>query len=206
MEETIERFSVKNLEEGTQVGNLTVLGRVSDTVYIMDRGLVMKITEKSVALSKDAREKWLSEYEIGGRLYLIDPKRFAATYSRFLLDIGRAKSRGAILMQRCSPLLESDFTEERLMDIAWCLALMHQKGIVHNDVKLANVMLLPNGRATLIDFGNSEASEYGIDVRSDENGFYNIVKKYVRATGKFIPEASIYETLQYLVQRYHSRM
>lgn len=206
MEETIERFSVKKLEEGMQVGNLTVLRRVSDTVYIMDRELVMKITEKSVALSKDAREKWLSEYEIGKRLYLMDSERFAAMHSRFLLDIGRAKSRGAILMQRCSPLLESDFTEERLMDIAGCLVLMHREGIVHNDVKLANVVLLPNGRATLIDFGNSETSEYGFDVRSDENGFHNIVKKYVRATGKFIPEAGISETFQYLVQKYYSRM
>lgn len=206
MEETIERFSVKKLEEGARVGNLTVLRRVSDTVYIMDREFVMKITEKSVALSKNAREKWLSEYEIGRRLYLIDSGRFAATYSRFLLDIGRAKSRGAILMQRCSPLLESDFTEERLMDIAGCLSLMHQNGIVHNDVKLANVVLLPNGRATLIDFGNSEAPKYGFDVRSDEIGFYNIVRNYVRVTGKLVPEARIYETFQYLAERYHSRM
>ena len=66
--------------------------------------------------------------------------------------------------QPCSP------TEilEWLGDIADALDFMHQRGLIHRDVKPANILLDESGRAYLGDFGIAKVVAAGVE--SDEKG------------------------------------
>jgi serine/threonine protein kinase len=43
-----------------------------------------------------------------------------------------------------------------IYNIAKCINFCHQKGILHKDLKLENVMITPELQTTLVDFGYSE--------------------------------------------------
>ena len=47
------------------------------------------------------------------------------------------------------------------------LGCAHELGIVHRDVKPANILLLPNGRVKMTDFGVSRIDSLGADTRGD---------------------------------------
>lgn len=55
--------------------------------------------------------------------------------------------------------LPTDLALRVLHDVADALAAAHQRGIVHRDVKPANVFVLPDGRAKLGDFGIARAAD-----------------------------------------------
>ncbi|MBT8399629.1 MAG: protein kinase, partial [Rhodothermia bacterium] len=49
--------------------------------------------------------------------------------------------------------LDPDQILDLALEIAEGLAAAHDKGIVHRDIKSANIMVLPDGRAKILDFG-----------------------------------------------------
>ena len=51
------------------------------------------------------------------------------------------------------PALDWDETVEMIVPVAEGLAVVHRAGLVHRDVKPDNVMMTPDGRVVLMDFG-----------------------------------------------------
>ena len=51
--------------------------------------------------------------------------------------------------QTLPPLLAANF----LMQICLGLEYAHQKGIIHRDINTSNVVIQPNGRIKILDFG-----------------------------------------------------
>jgi serine/threonine protein kinase len=69
---------------------------------------------------------------------------------------------GSSLEQRLEQgLLPIDLARRILRDAAMALGHAHKRGIVHRDVKPANIMLESDGRAVLTDFGISKALDSG---------------------------------------------
>ena len=78
-------------------------------------------------------------------------------------EVGHAQGRPYLVMelvkgQSLDSLLAGDaLKEDRVVtiavDVAGALAAAHQAGLVHRDVKPENIMIQPDGRAKVIDFG-----------------------------------------------------
>lgn len=57
------------------------------------------------------------------------------------------------LMNRANGPLKPDSAVPIAMQVLRALAYVHEQGYVHGDIKPANIVVTPNGRAQLIDFG-----------------------------------------------------
>src|SRR3990172_1419523 len=56
--------------------------------------------------------------------------------------------------------------------VAVALHHAHQQGVVHRDVKPANVMILPSGEPKIMDFGIAHAEQVGAEVESGGTPLY----------------------------------
>ena len=52
-----------------------------------------------------------------------------------------------------------DACENMMIDVAYAMSYLHEKNIVHADLKSDNVLLRGNGKAVLSDFGLSNLTE-----------------------------------------------
>ncbi|MBK6436104.1 MAG: serine/threonine protein kinase [Rhodanobacteraceae bacterium] len=64
---------------------------------------------------------------------------------------------GGTLRERMGTVMPVPATLDVIRDIALGLAYAHEKGVVHRDVKPANVLFRANGTAVLADFGIAKA-------------------------------------------------
>jgi serine/threonine-protein kinase len=60
-------------------------------------------------------------------------------------------------LRRDGPMLPSDAVAVAV-DIARALVVAHTRGLIHRDIKPGNVMLLPDGRVKVVDFGIARAA------------------------------------------------
>jgi tetratricopeptide (TPR) repeat protein/predicted Ser/Thr protein kinase len=77
-------------------------------------------------------------------------------------------------IQACAKDWGKPGSDERLLkvaqathDLALALDHIHRRGLVHRDLKSANVLVLPDGRVKLIDFGTARVSDPVEDITRD---------------------------------------
>jgi WD40 repeat protein/serine/threonine protein kinase len=143
-----------------------ILGRGAfGTVYLVrhlgwDMDLAVK-TPNPEALDAHGAEIFTGEAETWSGLGL-HPHIVSCYYVRNLGGVPRAFAEyldGGSL-QECIEQSQVDALEKKLdiaIQFAWGLAYAHSRGLVHKDVKPANVMLTADGRVKVTDFGLTRA-------------------------------------------------
>ena len=151
-------------DEGGQVGRFRVLGVLGEgqhaVVYraidtILDREVALKIPRQGVLRTAKSLERFLGEARAQARLR---HHRIVPVY-----EAGRAGDRHYIamaLIEGCSlaerlagDRLEIRHAVEIVAELAEALAYAHAQGVVHRDVKPANVRVDTRGDVYLMDFG-----------------------------------------------------
>ncbi|MEZ4384962.1 MAG: serine/threonine-protein kinase [Nannocystaceae bacterium] len=144
------------------------------TVWRAERGgedLALKLYERDVMESSDARERFFREARIGSE---IQHPNLVQIVDAGRLDDGRCY----LAMKRIDgePLTARLAGAGRLappealriaMDIAGALAALHDAGVVHRDVKPANVVVDHKGRAVLTDLGLARGAFFRTVTRLD---------------------------------------
>ncbi len=140
----------------------------------LGRVVALKILSPRLARSSDFVEGFLREARAAGRLS--HPNIVAA------IDVGESQGfyyfamehvEGetlAKLLARGGPL-----PEERALqiaaDVARALDHAYQKGLIHRDIKPDNIMVTPDGRVRVMDFGLAKAIGPGMPAGSDDERF-----------------------------------
>jgi len=132
----------------------------------IDRSVAIKTVQAFAALPEkeqaDARARFQREARSAGRL--LHPNIVT------VFDVGEAEGlaylameliEGQTLAEHCRPgdLLPTAAVIESIAQVAEALDYAHAQGIVHRDVKPANLMLGPSGTVKVMDFGLARASE-----------------------------------------------
>ena len=167
-----------NLEVGSTVGDyqiVDVLGaggmgkvfKVRNT--ISNRMEAMKVLLPDVAQQPELAERFLREIQVLARLEHpnIAGLRTALRFENQLLmvmELVDGVSLDQRLKQGPMPVPEA----VRCIDqILAALGYAHKSGVIHRDIKPANMMLMPDGRVKLMDFGIAKATT---DVRLTTTG------------------------------------
>jgi serine/threonine protein kinase/Tfp pilus assembly protein PilF len=134
-------------------GGMGVVYRAEDTT--LKRQVALKVLPPDLAGSQERLERFQREAET---LAALDHPNIVHIYSveesegvRFLtMQLVEGKSLSELIPKGGMPL-------ERVFEIATALAdalaAAHEKGVIHRDLKPANIMVTPEGRVKVLDFG-----------------------------------------------------
>src|SRR5262249_52597969 len=119
------------------------------------RTVVVKVPHLEYEADLVFHERFLREEQIGQRLdhpaviKVLKPREKSRVY------LAMEYAEGELLSERLAR--ESPLPIAAALDIAKqiadALVYLHENNVVHRDLKPANIMLQPNGRVKLIDFG-----------------------------------------------------
>ena len=91
---------------------------------------------------------------------------------------------------------DGPFSESRAVrigrQVAEALAQMHAAGLVHCDLKAANVVLDDQGRAVVVDFGEVRSIERALDLPDERSGTLLYMSPQVLETWTWTPQDDLY--------------
>ncbi|HQW80907.1 MAG TPA: protein kinase [Pseudomonadota bacterium] len=124
----------------------------------LDREVALKVMAPALAENAEFTDRFLKEGRLAAKL---SHPNLVTVY-----DIGQHNGLyylaqefipGGTLRERMGTVMPVPATLDVIRDIALGLAYAHEKGVVHRDVKPANVLFRANGTAVLADFGIAKA-------------------------------------------------
>ncbi|MBX7099708.1 MAG: protein kinase, partial [Myxococcaceae bacterium] len=122
----------------------------------LDRPVAVKVLARSMTESPDVVERFEREARLTAKL---EHPNVVPVY-----DVGRHDGRPFLVMKRldgdtlAARLREKggltrDETLQLFKQLAQGIDFIHEKGFIHRDIKAHNIMVGPQGQATLLDFG-----------------------------------------------------
>ena len=157
------------LQPGTKIGDYEILSQLGaggmGRVYkvkneLSDRIEAMKVLLPDLEGQADLANRFLREIKVQAGM---DHPNIAKLYTALRIDnqllMFMEYVEGITLDQRLrqGPIPMADALEYTLQ-VLESLDYAHQRGVVHRDIKPANMMLMPDGRIKLLDFGIAKAS------------------------------------------------
>ncbi|HLA79054.1 MAG TPA: TonB family protein [Vicinamibacteria bacterium] len=138
------------------------MGRVYRAFDPLVRRPVAIKTVKSEHLSKDSAEEYLKRFRreaqaAGGLSHPHIVSVFDVGEDYFVMEYLEGVTLQALIKERGR--LEPADALRILAPVADALDYAHRTGIVHRDIKPANIMVLPDGRPKLMDFGVAHLEE-----------------------------------------------
>ena len=141
------------IEERLGAGGMGVVYRARDTQ--LDRSVALKLVGEKYAQDAQARARLLNEARTASALN--------HPHVCHIYEVGEAEGHAYIAMEYVAgkPLAQTipqdglpvETVLRYAIQIADAVAHAHDLGIVHRDLKSANVMITPEGRAKVLDFG-----------------------------------------------------
>ena len=162
--EAIEQGVRKELREEFTIERLLGRGGMS-VVYVarereLNRQVALKILPLQLIMGRDAVERFTREAKIAASLdhpHIVPVHRIgtATTFLWYSMKLIRGHSLADLLAQ--GERLEVEETLRILEPVASALYHAHQRGVVHRDVKPANVLIDQNGWVAVCDLGVAKA-------------------------------------------------
>ncbi len=145
----------------------------------LGRSVALKVMSHSGAADSEATERFHREAATASRLD--DPgicKVYGSGHSRGLPYIAMQLVEGETVLQRNKstppPSTREDIQEVAriLEETARALHTAHVDGVIHRDIKPGNIMVTPEGRSVILDFGLARADDADLPTLTQEGDLF----------------------------------
>jgi eukaryotic-like serine/threonine-protein kinase len=174
-------------------GAMGVVYRAEDTV--LNRTVAVKIMSESVALQPELRDRFLREAQLAGSLThpnIVTVYDFGETEGHLFIamEFVSGTDLETVLARRDPLKLQAKL--EIMIDVLNALAHAHKRGIVHRDVKPANIRITEDGHAKLMDFGVAHLQASTITRTGSQMGTPSYMAPEQVAGSRVTPAADIF--------------
>lgn len=153
---TIGRYEIV---ERVGRGGMGVLYRGRDP--ILDRAVAIKVMTTDLSDDSDARAHFFKEAKAAARLQhrnIVTIYEFGESEGNPYIAMEFLRGQNLATRLRSDPPLTIDATTDIIVQLCTGLHHAHSSGVIHRDVKPANVWIQPDGAVKLLDFGIARAS------------------------------------------------